>query len=178
MIKRINIFGGAGVGKSTLTAKLFSELKRDKYNIEHVTEYIKNWVYESRIPQSWDQLYILGQQLHREDLIIRQGPSIITDSPLLMQAAYSQFNGFPATKQLIEIVDEFEKHYNSINFFIHRKYAYVDTGRFHSEETAILIENNIIELLTNRTGSMIVYLESLCDDEILNIIKQHIISEQ
>lgn len=172
MIKRINIFGGAGVGKSTITAKLFAELKSKHYRIEHVTEYIKNWVYESRIPKSWDQLYIFGQQLHREDLIIRQGPIIITDSPLLMQVTYAKHNNFPAYQQLLDIANKFETEYPSINFYIHRKHTYQPEGRYHTEEEAIQIDQSILNILKNQKA--LKFTEDLSYDQILNLIYKFI----
>lgn len=63
MIRRINLFGGAGCGKSCLASKLFADLKAKNYKIELVQEWIKPWAYDGRFPKSWDQFYVFAQGL-------------------------------------------------------------------------------------------------------------------
>ena len=44
----INIFGGPGVGKSTVAADLFVIMKKEGYSVELVTEYAKELTYEKK----------------------------------------------------------------------------------------------------------------------------------
>jgi hypothetical protein len=133
---RINIFGPPCAAKSTTAAKLFSRLKEDNFNVELVTEYIKSWTYIKREPKSFDQIYIFGQQLHKEDVALNAGfEHIITDCPLLLNCFYAKYNNLPGCKQLLEIAKEFEDKYSSLNIYlpkIHRNYSSI--GRFHNEE--------------------------------------------
>jgi len=43
-MKVINFYGGAGIGKSTIAADIFSKLKRKGYKTELVGEYAK-WLW-------------------------------------------------------------------------------------------------------------------------------------
>lgn len=104
---RVNLFGGPASGKSTTATWLFSKLKQDGTNIELVTEYVKQWTYIQRHPESYDQVLIFSKQLSREDLVLRAGyESLITDSPLLIGCFYSKLYNVPATKELISIITE------------------------------------------------------------------------
>lgn len=45
-MKVINLFGGAGIGKSTFAASLFAHMKQLHLNVELVQEYAKHLVYQ------------------------------------------------------------------------------------------------------------------------------------
>ena len=45
----VNLFGGAGIGKSTLMARIFSELKVQGYDCEMVTEFAKDLVWKKEL---------------------------------------------------------------------------------------------------------------------------------
>ena len=45
MIRRINIYGGPGVGKSTLAASIFAFMKKRGDNVELVQEFVKQFAY-------------------------------------------------------------------------------------------------------------------------------------
>ena len=64
--RRINIFGGPGVGKSICTAKLFGDLKLHGYLIEQVSEYAKTWAHQKRSVDVYAQLYFLAKQVKAE----------------------------------------------------------------------------------------------------------------
>jgi nucleoside-triphosphatase THEP1 len=42
----INLYGWPGVGKSALVAKTFTTMKDIGYNVELVSEYVKQWAWE------------------------------------------------------------------------------------------------------------------------------------
>jgi DNA replication protein DnaC len=52
-IRRICLYGGPGSGKSKLACYLNYMLM--DYDIDLVSEYIKAWAYEGKIPESLDQ---------------------------------------------------------------------------------------------------------------------------
>lgn len=147
MVRRINLFGGPGCGKSTLAAHLFARLKMSGYDVEHVSEYIKTWVYEGRKPQSYDQLYVFSKQLKAEDINLRNVDLLVTDSPLLLNVAYSLFYGFQVTDQLAEIALQFDRDFPSINLYIERTIDYVDKGRYHTESEAEKFDKHLIKFL-------------------------------
>lgn len=81
--RRINIFGGPGVGKSICAAKLFGDLKLHGYLIEQVSEYAKTWAHQKRSVDVYAQLYFLAKQVKAERECLTNGYElIVTDSPL------------------------------------------------------------------------------------------------
>ena len=122
MIPRINLYGGPGVGKSTLAAKLYSHMKRNGANVELVQEEVKQWAYEKRQIHPWDCVPLFGRQLEREQRLFQNGVrQIITDSPLLLNVFYSQTShGCPAHRPLADICKTFEKSWPSIHFLVRR----------------------------------------------------------
>jgi thymidylate kinase len=133
---RINLWGAPGSGKSTQASRLFADLKAKGYNIELIGEYIKKWAYQKRIPQSFDQVYIFGQQVHAEDLIFQSGVEhLITDSPLLMQSFYSSVYQLPFSSQLLQLANLYEKVHSSLNIFLDSTgMPYQQKGRYETEE--------------------------------------------
>lgn len=152
-IKRVNLFAGPGAGKSTLAAWIFAQLKMDNVNAEHVQEYVKGWTFLGQPPQSFDQMYILGKQMHREDIILRSGGAscIVTESPLFLGTCYAMHFKTPGWPHLVAMVDEFEKAYPSLNIFIDRKnLKYKALGRFQKYDSALEMDNFIKSSLKKR----------------------------
>ena len=150
MIPRINLYGGPGVGKSTLAAKLYSHMKRNGANVELVQEEVKQWAYEERQIHPWDCVPIFGRQFEREQQLLQNGVwPIITDSPLLLNVFYSQtVHGCPAQYELANICKKFEKTWPSINFLVCRPNQDFDThGRYQTEAAAILIDQMVEDQL-------------------------------
>ena len=147
MIRRINLFGGPGIGKSVTAAKLFAELKIRNIHAELVREYIKTWAYQDRTPKSFDQYYIFGKQLWSEDVLLSNGVDIIiTDSPLMMQIPYC----FPEINSvsLKMMALDFEEKYPSINIFLSREgIEYQGEGRYHDYEQALKMDETIKDFL-------------------------------
>ena len=146
MIPRINLYGGPGVGKSTLAAKLYSRMKRNGANVELVREEVKQWAYEKRHIHPWDCIPIFGRQLEAEQRLLQIGvQQIITDSPLLLNVFYSQkIHGCPAHREMSDICEKFEESWPSLNFYVCRPDEDFDTsGRYQTEEAAILLDGMI-----------------------------------
>jgi len=143
----VSLFGGPNTGKSTLAARLFAELKLMGYNCELVTEYVKTWTYNDRKPESFDQVYILGQQIRREDTALRGGfDFIITDSPVGLSCFYAQQLGTKFWRHEFEIARCLDQQYPSLNFLVttERKPAdYNDCGRFQTFEQAAELDEEL-----------------------------------
>lgn len=136
-IRRINLYGSSGCGKSTTSSMIFYELKKMQYNIELITEYIKLWTYIPRKPISWDGYYVQAKQITREDIILRGGIDlVVSDSPLLMQYFYAWYHKDPCAKSMLQACKDFEKQYSSINIFIQRPkdIPYNNKGRYETAE--------------------------------------------
>jgi len=142
--KIINVFAGPAVGKSTCCAGIFYEMKKKHYNVELVTEYVKDVVYDNRTELYSDQIYILAKQNRKILRLIDKVDYVITDSPLLQNLAYTPVNYFNSYPNLVQ--DMFNS-YNNINFYLKRRTEYSSVGRYQSEQEAINLDNNILKLL-------------------------------
>lgn len=147
MIRRICMYGGPGSGKSTVSARIFSEMKMRGFDVEHISEYIKTWAHENRKPQSYDQLYVFAKQLKSEDVILRNVDHIVTDSPLLMNTAYANLYNFGPVEHIINLAKQFDRDFPALNFFIERTVDYVDKGRYQSWEQAVEFDKFLLDFL-------------------------------
>ena len=153
-IRRINLFGGPGCGKSVTAARLFGELSADGFECEHVQEYVKDWAYQGIVPTSFDQVYLLGQQMRREDILLRYRPLIITDSPILSGAVYARISRCPAWKEIVAIANRFEEKYPSLNIILDRDGVdYVRQGRYQSRVEALTIDQAINDFVHSNVPS-------------------------
>lgn len=150
MKRRINLFGGPGVGKSTFAAKLFAHLKAMGENVDLVQEVVKQWAYEGKQIHPWDCIGLFGRQFEAEQRLLQNGvQKIITDSPLLLQCFYGQtVHGCPSHWDMVSICKKFEKSYPSVNFLIHRPITNFEThGRYQTEAMAVKIDKMIEDQL-------------------------------
>src|SRR5574343_129450 len=168
----INLFSGPGVGKSTACAGIFYELKKRHYNVELVTEYAKDIVFENRQDLFTDQLYILAKQHRRILRLCGKVDIIITDSPILQNLAYTPDSYFRSYAPLV--CDVFNS-FNNVNFLLKRRMEYVQTGRYQSEEEAIKLDSIVEQLLVDNGVSyhLIDNIEHSLPDMIETIVNKH-----
>lgn len=144
-MKVINLYGGAGIGKSTLAALLFYELKVARVNVELVTEYQKDLTYEEASKVTWDnQVWLFANQQHKLHRLKGKVDVAITDNPLLTALAYRQFTNTPSS--LDTLVLDCYKEFENYNFVLVRNPDYFNSaGRIHtleqSQEVDVLITN-------------------------------------
>ena len=164
----VNLFGGAGIGKSTLMARIFSELKIQGYDCEMVTEFAKDLVWEKRDETFKDELYIFAKQNHRLFRVNGKVDIVVTDRPLLLTNAYNQND-----KELCDLCLKTFKQYNNLNILLKIQTTYQENGRMQSEEEAVQIDNvmkNILEL--NEVDYYI--FENNKIDDMIKIIKLNV----
>lgn len=147
-MKVINLFAGPGAGKSTTAAGLFHKMKKLGLNVELVTEYAKEKVYENARDIMTDQLYLLAKQNRKLERLRGVVDYAITDSPLLLCAYYGKMYGkhpeivVPLAKKIFET-------YENINFFIIRTKSFNPVGRLGGEDNAIKADEDIKKLVTS-----------------------------
>lgn len=152
MFKVINLFGGPGSGKSTFATYLFAHMKICNYNVELVTEFAKDLVYENQynILQT-DQLYVLANQNRRLQRLLNDKHKVdyvITDSPLILSNIYCILNNYPFKDSLSKFTLELFNSYNNINFFLERnEKEFNPNGRIQNLQQSIKIDNLIINHL-------------------------------
>ena len=103
----INLFGGSGVGKSTIAALLFAHMKMGGCHVELVREYVKLWAWGGRKVRKEDQIYLLGKQSAYESMLYGKVDYIVTDSPVLLAGVYAEWHNGPDGKYVTAAADEF-----------------------------------------------------------------------
>ena len=83
-MKVINLFGGPGVGKSTTASGLFYEMKKARLEVELVTEYAKDAVWEGRTSLLDDQIYIFAKQQRRISRLAAHGVKSVSYTHLTL----------------------------------------------------------------------------------------------
>ena len=164
----VNIFGGAGVGKSTVSAELFAKLKKKGLEVEYVTEFAKDLVWEKRDETFKDQAYIFGKQYHRIFRVIDKVDIVVTDSPILLSAIYDVEQDEDLRRYILKKFNAMD----NINIMLQRKFKYNPNGRRETEYEAkevdkkiskFLIENNINHVVIpnseNIVGEIIDYMK-------------------
>lgn len=139
----VNIFGGPGAGKSTMRARIFTELKYKQLNCEEITEFAKDKTWEENWTALNDQIFMFGSQYHRMYRTMSKVDILLTDSPILLCSIYDKKNN-PHLKNLI-----IEEHnaMNTLNIFLERKHKYQGVGRNQDEAEAKAVDEKIINLL-------------------------------
>jgi len=80
----VNLFAGAGAGKSTCASGVFSLLKHHNVNAELITEYAKDLVWEGRLHLNRNDIEIFTEQLKRQHRLAGKVDVMVTDSPLVL----------------------------------------------------------------------------------------------
>lgn len=171
----INLYAGPGCGKSTLAAELFATLKKRNINCELVREYVKDWAWEKRSINDFDQYYFFGKQVRKESMLFEKVDYIITDSPVLLCGFYA--NKFCPEEISGVFPDLIQSYYNACtskgvkhhHFLLERTKAYNPQGRYQTEEEARQYDIEIKEYCESilgpealiRTEDILVYLEYL-----------------
>lgn len=143
-MKVINLFGGPGSGKSTAAAGLFYQMKVNNMNVELVTEYAKDLVWENRYDALGDQFFVTAEQNRRLRRLKDKVDWIVTDSPLLLGLLYNQ----NPDKNFDDFVKKINQQYENINYLLNRPMVpFFQTGRIHTEDQAKVIDNQIENML-------------------------------
>lgn len=141
----INLFAGPGAGKSTLAARIFSEMKDRGKKIELVTEYAKDLTWENREDLLQDQLYILAKQNRRLARLTGKVDWVVTDSPILLGYQYTPPDYFIGTFKPFLL--DLWNNYHNFNFLVTRVKPYQEFGRTQTEVEARQIDRDIEQML-------------------------------
>lgn len=144
------MFGGPGSGKSTTTARVFSELKERKYSVEHVSEYVKSWAYSGRQVKEFDQIYIFAKQNQLEYKFLSNGvKNIVTDSPTFLSVFYSKaYISQEMADAIWKLCQIYDSKYPVFNIFLERgDKTYDPNGRYQTEDQARKMDDEMWEML-------------------------------
>lgn len=141
--KVINLYGGPGAGKSTLAARLLVELKLRGIDAELVTEWVKKWAHQGKVPGPFDQATIFAKQMQAETSLYGKVAVIVTDSPLLLSPVYERH--YKKTSHMEQAALAVLEHAKSngvsyYNFVLPRPAEYDPRGRFEDEAQAKAVD--------------------------------------
>lgn len=172
MIRRINIWGASGYGKSTLAMDYVVQLKKAGIKVEYVNERAKDWLFEGKPqPTPFDQLYLGGSQLYSEVRALNHTPLIITDSPVHLASIYASFYGgdIKIASILTQMATKLDEEYPSLNILLGKPdFAYSQGGeRWQDEQNASVVQDLIIGYLSENN---IPYMYDASIQEIKNFL--------
>ena len=128
----VNFFGSSGCGKSTAASLLFTKLKLERMNVELVTEFAKEMVWEGNQNAFVNEAYIFGNQSYRLSRLKGKVDIIITDAPLPLNILYNKDTTLG--KEFNQVVLNVFNSYNNLNYFMLRTQPFDPVGRLETEE--------------------------------------------
>jgi len=148
----INILGGPGVGKTTIASQLFAVMKCLGKDVELVSEFAKELVWEKRNEAFNDRLYMHAEQNHRLMMMNGALDFIITDSPLILTSVYNRYYLDDVhSKEYNQMIDTVTSQtwnlYDNITFYLERDVHYDTNGRRESLKEACEIDEKIKQYL-------------------------------
>jgi deoxyadenosine/deoxycytidine kinase len=156
MSKVINLFGGPGIGKSSIANGLTYKLKKKHISCDNPYEFPKILAWDENHSAIRDQLYVLANQ-HR-GIVKSYGKVdyIILDSPILLSLIYKNYyksNEYPATlygESFDKMILDVHNQYDNINIVLNRSIGvHNEKERYQTLEQSVLldieIENTLIK---------------------------------
>lgn len=165
----INLISGPGVGKSILSADLFSAVKREGITCDVSWEYIKRKIREKALKVVQSQIYLFGKQQFQLFTMKDEVDVIITDSPLILNSIYDSSN-CPILKDLV--LKEYNKYHNLL-FYIERdmNFKYETEGRYQDLDGAIEMDNKVKTFL-NENNLKYTIINGIGQESLNTIIKE------
>lgn len=151
----INLYGGPGAGKSTSAAYVYYLLKSAGQSAELVREYVKDWAYEGRKFNTYDQIYFLGKQVRHESMLLGKVDWLVTDCPIFMNVYYASKYTTPILAEGVRSAtmafyqqtrDDGHRH---VNILLKRSHSYVSEGRYQDEAGAKEIDSGLESMFTD-----------------------------
>lgn len=132
----INLIAPPGTGKSTVASELFAKMKWEGYDVELVSEYAKELIWDERSETFKDELYLFSKQNHRMFRLNGKVKYIITDRPLILSSFYNSVYG-DGSIIFNNMVTKAIEEYDNLNIFLNRTKPYIAKGRNETEEESI-----------------------------------------
>lgn len=178
MTKIINLFGGAGAGKSSIAGGLLHQLKKRHYSVDAPYEFPKELAWDSNMEAVKDQLYIIGNQHRGITRSWGKVDYIIMDSPILLALVYKNLYNkteyeYPSCLYrdgFDFLIANINNYYDNVNIFIKRDQTrFEDVGRYQTVEESKMVDERIKQMLEELN---VKYIEVEPDDEVIdNILK-------
>jgi deoxyadenosine/deoxycytidine kinase len=155
--KIINLFGGPGIGKSSIASGLTYKLKKKHINCDNPYEFPKLLAWDENYSAISDQLYVVANQ-HR-GIVKSYGKVdyIILDSPILLSLIYKDYynkqreSDYPSKlyrESFDNMILDMHNGYDNINILLKRgEGKHNDKERYHNLEESKELDSMIQESL-------------------------------
>ena len=158
MSKIINIFGGPGIGKSSIAAGITYKLKKKHISCNNPYEFPKILAWDQNLSATKDQLFVLANQHRGITQSYGKVDYIVVDSPILFSLIYKTWydSGYPSNfygDSFDQMVLDIHGGYDNINILLERSEGNYNEGeRYQNIEESkkidlhckkILEQNNI-----------------------------------
>lgn len=144
----INLIAPPGTGKSTVASELFAKMKWEGYDVELVSEYAKELIWDERSETFKDELYLFSKQNHRMFRLNNKVKYIITDRPLILSSFYNTVYG-DGSSTFNNMVMKAINEYENLNIFLNRTKPYIAKGRNETEEESLEFGKKMKEMLNS-----------------------------
>ncbi len=160
MSKIINLFGGPGIGKSSIASGLIYKLKKRHISCDNPYEFPKLLAWDDNYSAIQDQLYVLANQHRGIVKSYNKVDYVVLDSPILLSLVYKNLyngNNYPSSlygKLFEDMVLDLHKKYDNINIFLNRnteEFSFNNKERYQNIEESIAIDTQIKKLLTDNS---------------------------
>ena len=175
MTKIINLFGGPGIGKSSIAAGLTYKLKKKHIKVDNPYEFPKQLAWDENHLAIKDQLYVLANQHRGIVKSYNKVDYIILDSPILLslvyKTAYNNNLTYPAnlyTETFDNMVLDIFNQYDNINILLERSFGeYNEKERYQTIEESKVLDKKIEDILIKNNLS---YFKVKVDEKSVNYI--------
>jgi adenylate kinase family enzyme len=167
----VNLIGGPGIGKTTMSAIIFANLKLKKYSAEYVQEYAKQLVWMKKFSILNNQYYVTQYQYDMLKQLNGLVDYVVTDGPLIGALYYNLHNSDNTSNvtKTNELILNCYNDFKNINIFLTRgDYKYEEAGRTQKEEESKEIDIIMKHLLK---ANKIEYTEFSANTDPANINK-------
>jgi len=173
----INFISGPGVGKTTMAAKLFYEMKILNLNVEYVQEYAKILVWKKKYNKLNNQYLVSKKQIKLMKSLKDKVKYVITDGPIIHGLYYNKYNknNISNKTKVKELIFKYLRKTDNFNIYLKRNelLKYDKRGREQTKLEAKYIDKKIINILKETKENYIkIKIENKIDENIKKIINQ------
>ena len=135
MSKLINLFGGPGIGKSSIASGITYKLKKKHIRVNNPYEFPKLLAWDKNNEAIKDQLYVFANQHRGIAQSYGKVDYIVIDSPIMFSLIYKTYynTGYPAEfygEHFNHMIVDLHKRYDNINILLER----TDEGKHNDDE--------------------------------------------
>jgi hypothetical protein len=177
MSKIINLFGGPGIGKSSIASGITYKLKKKHITCDNPYEFPKSLAWDENHSAIQDQLYVLANQHRGIVKSFGKVDYIVLDSPIILSIVYRSVykrTEYPSTLYQSEYFDklvlDIHNRYDCINIVLRRGYGnHNEKERYQSLDESKELDYQIEKVLIENKISY--YSVDVNDKSVNNILK-------